>query len=101
MQDCEQKGCCGEPEGGLSRSTGSDVLDLKVGFGISDEQNRQGIRSSARDIGGGRRNGTLAGMALCVVEWTRVEAMVEHDKYQKFEDTVRAVSGRRADVWPG
>jgi len=82
VQDCEQKGCCGEPEGGLSRSTGSDVLDLKVGFGISDEQNRQGIGRSARDVEGGGRSGTLAGTALCIVEWTRAEAMVEHDKYQ-------------------
>jgi len=86
---------CGD---GLSTS---EVLDFIVGFGISNERNRQGIGKSAGGVGGGRRDGTLAGTALCIVEWTRVEVMVEHDEYQKFEDTVRAVSGRRADVWPG
>jgi len=76
-------------------------LDLKVGFGISDEQNCHGIGRSARDVEGGGWSGTLAGTALCIVERMRAEAMVEHDKYQKFEDTVRAMSGRRVDVWPG
>jgi len=66
---------CGD---GLSAS---EVLDFMVGFRISDEQNRQGIGRSARDVEGGR-SGTLAGTALCIVEWTRAEVMVEHDKYQ-------------------
>jgi len=68
---------CGD---GLSTS---EVLDFMVGFRISGERNRQGIGKSARDVEGGERSGTLAGTALCIVEWTRVEVMIALDKYQE------------------